>query len=296
MSIAKPCIQYKVGFEPSSLTQVKLEAVVAGTVRSKKVPVFTASAGVEGLFHVIDQFNKAAGRLDFDAEDKWDQWEDVLDTTAQTKWANQIRGLTNAQKTNARFTREVTTFVNTYAGSDEARDILLDYIKSTECIKPRKEDCQVHASRIETLCLYANRLEGTRQELNADEIKQAVFSTFPKTWRNDYKKNRNLHNDSIGDIIEYMNLCKGIADDQMDSSGKNKKRKTEDGERIRGGNSSKNEGNRNTNKKVRVEDKDICPVHGGHKWGECSLNPRGKNWRGGRTEGGRFTQGGRGFG
>jgi len=50
----KPCVVYNETLDVSIMEQVKLETVVAGAVRSKEVPVFTASYGVEGLLHVID--------------------------------------------------------------------------------------------------------------------------------------------------------------------------------------------------------------------------------------------------
>ena len=39
---------------------------------------------------MIDKFNKGAGRLASQPVDYWDQFEDVLDTTAENKWNNQI--------------------------------------------------------------------------------------------------------------------------------------------------------------------------------------------------------------
>jgi hypothetical protein len=113
----------------STLEQVKLEKVVAGTVRSKKVPVFTASKGVEGLFHVVNKFNKAAARLQFQVGDYWDPFEDVLDSTAENKRTNQVAWIAAAARTLNQF-YEVEMFINGYTGSREPHDILIKYIKS----------------------------------------------------------------------------------------------------------------------------------------------------------------------
>ena len=83
MAHAKPSILYKEAFEPSSLETVKIDSVVRWAVRSKKVPIFTATAGVEGLFHVIDHYKKAATKLVLGPAELWDQFEEVLDMTAK---------------------------------------------------------------------------------------------------------------------------------------------------------------------------------------------------------------------
>ena len=284
MSKAKPCIVYEEKFDPSSLTQVKLEH----NGNTRKVPVFKASAGVEGLFHVIDKFLKAATRLNFQAAELWDQFEDVLDTVAENKWTNLIQNIGGGARNRNRFLREVTVnFVAQYAESENPRDVLIEYIKGDECKKKRKVDPGIHASRIETLCRYANRLEGTEPALNEAQIKKLVFESFPGSWQDDYKKShRNFQNDTIADIVGYMTLCKAITDKEEERRGK--KRKAENPDRIRGGNSAKNKNRNKTGSNTKVSDNDDCPVHGGHKWGVCSLNPRSANWRGGNTNTGRF--------
>ena len=54
MSKVKPCILYEEKFDPSSLTQVKLEL----NDQTCKVPMFRATASVEGMFHMVDKFLK----------------------------------------------------------------------------------------------------------------------------------------------------------------------------------------------------------------------------------------------
>ena len=93
MSKAKPCIVYKETLDPSTMTLVKVETIVGGNFRSKKIPIFTGSTGVEGLFFVIDRFVKAATWLQFTPADLWDQFEEVLDTVAEKKWINLTQGI-----------------------------------------------------------------------------------------------------------------------------------------------------------------------------------------------------------
>ncbi|CAB9512510.1 hypothetical protein SEMRO_540_G162910.1 [Seminavis robusta] len=304
MSKIKPCIVYAEEFDPSNCVQYKLENAAGD--RSKKVPIFTASYGVEGLFHVVDRFNKAAERMNFAIGDKWSTFEDVLDSVAQRKWNNLVQNIAAGARTNARFDQEIANFVHQYAGHDHPRDVLIKYIKSDDCLKPRKVDVSVHASRIETLCRYANRLRGQDTALTEDQIKVRVFEAFPHIWQNHYRRSRcELAEDSITQIVQYMNLCKGIADEEETTRGK--KRKASDTERVRGGGSNNKT---DTKKKKTADANDTCPVHGEHKWGDCSLNPKSRNYgmyqrnnynhggRGGGRFGGRGGSGygGRGFG
>ncbi len=65
--------------------------------------------------------------------------------------------------TRNRFTQDFDRFGMHYSNSASPRDDLIRYLISDECKKPRKVNPDDHATRIETLCLYANRLEGTSQ-------------------------------------------------------------------------------------------------------------------------------------
>ena len=112
----KPCIEYERKFEVSELETVKLEREVNGVNRRRVVPIFTASIGVEGLFHVVEKFKKAAEKLGFLVSDLWNEFDEVLDSVAEKKWEQQIRGIRRNDRTQARFEQEVTNFVAHYAG------------------------------------------------------------------------------------------------------------------------------------------------------------------------------------
>ena len=95
MTTQIPCIKYEDVLDASKMEEVKIETTDQnGRVRSKKVPVFTAKVGVEGLFHVIDKYNRMADRLALTVAERWDQFDDVLDQVAERKWAAQTSNLT----------------------------------------------------------------------------------------------------------------------------------------------------------------------------------------------------------
>lgn len=60
-----PCINYEQKYDFSLMETVKISKDVNGITRKREVPIFTAKYGVEGLFHVIDKFNKASTKLGF---------------------------------------------------------------------------------------------------------------------------------------------------------------------------------------------------------------------------------------
>jgi len=282
-----PCIRYEDELDVKEMEMVKLEVTHRGVTRSKKVPVFKSATKVEGLFHVMDAFDKTANRLNFTVAEKWDLFEDVLDVVADRKWTNLTRNIANDQRTNQRFQEERAKLVAAFAEGESPRDTLLTYLRE-EVTKPRKTEPGIHASRVETLCLYANRLEGNEPELGETQIRKIIYDTFPKRWKNSYKMSqRDFRTDTIQGIVEYMNLCKEMSDEAEE---KGQKRKNTQGNK--GGSSKKSRSG------GRVQESDDCPVHGGHKWKDCSLNPKSENYgmyqrRNGGTQG---RGSGRGYG
>ena len=289
------CVKYESTLDVTKMEKVKMELVTAaGTVRSKKTPVFSAKHGVEGLYHAIDRFNKNAAKLNYQAGDKWNNFDEALDTVAQSKWETQTTNIAANQRTNARFQLECDRFVASYAEGTDPRDKLIKYIKT--CNKPFKKGNQEHSDRLEALINIANRLQGTEPDIDDQNRKKIIFETFPSGWQDDFHKSgKQVSTQQLYEIIAFMNICKKQAD--SDNERKTKKQKTE---RIRGGSNASSIKNH--------KNKDSCPWPGhgkGHTWEECSKNPASKNYagnepyvpRGGRGQGrGYGGRGGRGFG
>ena len=298
-----PCILYEEKVKHGDYDMVKIEvAMEDGSFRKRTLPRFAGDKGVEGLFYVYDEFiSQAATRLGFDDNDYWIYWPDVLDPVARRKWTQNTDNIPARQRSRDRFIEEFNRFVTHYSNSASPRDDLIRYLLSDECKKPRKITPDDHATRMETLCLYANRLRGLEADLTEERITMIIFNSFPEPWKRDFKIGRGRpENATRGTIMEYMNLRKTYADAD---EAKHKKRKNE-----------KNETNTSNKKKQtgKPNEKNICRHHGTHPWSECSLNPQSKNYhmnprspfhRGGRGpgrgdggRGGRFIpgRGGRG--
>ena len=299
-----PCILYDEKVKHGDYDMVKVEVEMNdNTFRKRTLPRFAGDKGVEGLFYVFDEFmSQIAGRLAFDGEDYWTYWPDVLDPVARRKWNQNTMQINERDRTADRFLVEFNRLVTHYSNSASPRDDLVRYLLSDECKKPRKVSPDDHATRIETLCLYANRLEGLEAPLTEAKITMIIFNSFPEPWKRDFKIGRGRPETATRSVImEYMNLRKTFADAD---EAKHKKRKNE-----------KNEPTTSNKKKTigKSTEKNICRHHGTHPWSECSLNPQSKNYHmhprspffrgsrgsgrgeGGRTPG-RFNGGGRGRG
>ncbi len=110
------------------------------------------------------------------------------------------------ERTRNRFTQEFDGFATHYCNSASPRDDLIRYLISDECKKARKVNPDNHATRMETLCLYANRLEGMESELTEDRITMIIFNSFPEPWKRDIKIGRGRpENARRNKIMEYMN-------------------------------------------------------------------------------------------
>jgi len=274
-----------------------------GTYRKRTLPRFSGDKGVEGLFYVFDEFiSQTADKFEFDDDNYWTYWPDVLDPVGRRMWNQNTNHIVGANRTRERFLVEFNRFVTHYSNSASPRDDLVRYLLSDECKKPRKVNPDDHATRIETLCLYANRLEGLEAELSEERITMIIFNSFPEPWKRDFKIGRGRPETATRHVImEYMNLRKTYADAD---EAKHKKRKNE-----------KTETHTSNKKKYagKSTEKNICRHHGTHPWNECSLNPQSKNFhmnprspffRGGRAPGrgevggrtGRFNGAGRGRG
>ena len=280
-----PCILYDEKVKHGDYGMVKVEVEMEdGSFRKRTLPRFAGDKGVEGLFYVYDEFiSQAAKRLNFADEDYWTYWPDVLDPVARRKWNQLTDNIAGQLRTHARFVEEFNRFVTHYSNSASPRDDLIRYLLSDECKKPRKVNPDDHATRIETLCLYANRLQGLEAALTDERITMIIFNSFPEPWKRDFKIGRGRpENATRNEIMEYMNLRKSYADA---NEVQHKKRKNE-----------KNEAPTSNKKKQtgKPSEKNICRHHGTHPWSECSLNPQSKNYH--MNPRSPFFRGGRGAG
>lgn len=268
---------------------------------------FSGNYGVQELFYVEEAFYDVMSDLELPETEIDRKWQMVLDHGPRKKWNKLWEGdtpLKTDRETLAEWCVALLAFRKKYAPDQDARDNVIRYLQSDEVKKPPGISCQAQADRIIMCCERANILHGIRKELDDMEIKLIVFQSFPRQWRTGYKlSGRDLLEDTIEDVVKYMNDQKGVAD--------------EDGGRKRStdGNGSRKHDFKKRGKSFfekreqqRKKSYDAAPCrrhNGAHTWGECPDNRRnrrngfrgrGRGFQGGRGgfHGGRGFQGGRG--
>ncbi|MEO0404259.1 MAG: hypothetical protein AAF193_05265 [Bacteroidota bacterium] len=230
MSTINPCVPYKDNLDLTNFTKAKMEkANAAGQLIRREAPIFESKHGVEGLFYVLDQFDNVAEELSFTVGEKWLQFPQVLNRVAQARWNNLTRTVGANQRTQARFSEERRHLLSKYSEHENPRDVMLEFLRSGGCHKPRSATVGDHVSRIEVLCDYANRLEGTEPELQPNQVKKIAFDSFPPDWRSLFLLHNKLAEKDLNEIIEFMAKMKTSTDAEE------RKRKRGDELRIHGG-------------------------------------------------------------
>ena len=286
------CLNYKVTWKHEDFETVKI--FDPENQRSKKCVVFSDKHGMEGLLYVEARFRKIADAFEFDGPQRFEAFEEVLQGTALTSWERIADEIVEEDRTEETFDDVVSQFYLEYCDKN-AKDTMYDYLNN-RCKKPVGEEPRKHVKRMEVLYAYAAKLPGMEENMTDDQIKRSIFKTFPETWRKQYMRSgKDLQTDTMQDIITFMQNEKSYADEE-----KGKKRITEETQKKNKKQKS-NGGNYNNsnNRGGRVQPDDECPIHSGHKWIDCIMNPKGPNYRpgGGRTNNG-FRGGpgnGRGF-
>ena len=298
MSSESHCISYKAEFEHSDLEEVKLrQEYEDDTSRTKKARVFTGKYGIEALLFVEERFRKIARQLDYQDEQLFDNFEECLQDRAEDDWTNLVDMV--QPRDTANFEATIQDFYLKYC-SENARDVMYEYLR-TKCRKPVGAEPRDHVNRLLTLYRYSSKLPGNVPAIGEDQQKLLIFQTFPEKWQRQFvRSGRRMHNETMQEIIDFMTTEKGIADEEAkESKQKRKPEETSTGSRKKSNNRNTNGGGN------RVQPSDTCPIHGGHQWKDCSMNPQSNNYRtrtfyrgggrgfGGQDNGGRGGRGGR---
>ena len=270
MSEYAHCLNYKIAFKHEDFSQVKLFEEVGG--KFEKCVVFTDTFGFEGLLYVEERFREVAKQLEYDGEQCFINFPKVLQGTALSNWKILVRGIHPDFQTLNDFNTQIKTFYRDYC-DDNARDSMYEYLK--KCKKPIDEEPRVHVRRLTLLYYYSSKLPGFESVLNAEQMKRAIFHTFPDAWQKQYLvSNCKIQDQSLMDVVAYMQTIKAYADQE-----RNKKRGAEEGQGEGRKKKPRWDPNRGRNQSGKVQPNDPCPFHNGHKWIDCFDNQRGHNFR-----------------
>lgn len=207
------CVKYEIGYKSEDMEKVKLtQEFDDQTKRSRETPVFSGKEGAEGLIYVYKRFKTTAKYLSFDeGVELFDNFGLCLKSTAEENWATLTDEIDDDDKTPEFFEECFHEFLLKYCTHD-ARDLLIDYLKSPSCKKPHNTDVREHGERIRTLCVLANSLPGSMPELDDATRKKILFDTFPQGWILDFYKVRQLAESTEQQIMDFMCIQKTTAD------------------------------------------------------------------------------------
>jgi hypothetical protein len=209
-------VPYAVVHDTEEYPTEKIEIELANdTLRKRTVKVWSAKRGIEGLLYCYDAVKKQCmDKFTFDIDNIEEYFPAMLDTEAERRWTAVWSSVPTAEKNVARFELEFSNFVTIVSGSANPRDDLVEYIThSDECKKKRNVDVDVHVSRIITLCLLANRLQGAQSALTDDQITLAIFHSFPDSWQSHFRLHRGRStNFTREEIVAYFRDKKSFED------------------------------------------------------------------------------------
>jgi hypothetical protein len=303
-----PCIEYKSSFVKSELGSVKLKQNYDdGTRREYKTPVFDGEGTIECFFYVEERFRHYATKLDWTTgPEMFDNFEEILQDTALEKWETRMQNIAPIDQTIERFNQAIEEYLLEYV-DPLAKDYMIKYLK--EFRRPMHTKSRDHATRIETLIRYTNRLPGTEPDITPQQTRNIIFESFPVAWRQSWiRAGKSLVTNTLAELVQFMANEQSFADDKdkskkKESSGNKTKESQNDGShqggRGRGGNKKRRNrdsgrggrgGNHRDNKYSRKgpNPDEECPIHGDHLWRKCNQNPRGDNYnpaRGGGRDG-----------
>jgi hypothetical protein len=97
-----------------------------------------------------------------------------------------------------------------------------------------------HATRIETLIRYTNRLPGTEPDIAPQQMKNVIFESFPVAWRQSWiRAGKSLVTNTLAELVQFMANEQSFADDKdkikkKDGSGNKTKESHRDGNHQEG--------------------------------------------------------------
>ena len=304
-NLKQPCMKYESSFKHDEVEKITLIQTYVDSTKKKKCPVFSGEHGIESLLYVEDRFSSISRQLEYTTgAELFNNFEELMVNNAEERWENIVAPIAEPQRTPIRFELAVDELRAHYC-DHEARDTMFDYLRTVQ--KPYQVEPQQHADRMQTLIRYSNKLPGTEPELNEQQSKTLIFKSFPFKWQQAYiRSGRNLRNDTLMALIQYMKDEKGFSDaaesrkrkmDQRNNGsngqggGRNHNRSGSGNYqgrgrgRGRGGqNNHGNNHNGNNNGQGRRSNPCRRPGHHGHDWGDCFDNPNSRNFKPNRMQ------------
>ena len=289
----QPALTYVPSYDTKALPEMqRLYITVKKITKSQYIRTCKGTTPEEILYTLIVYKNTAAnmGQKTSD-DDALTGFLTVLGPISRATYSDLVVDMNVAAGTDemdpfeADFTKAVTAFIARIVEDPQAKDsTLAAFGDGRSFVKPPEVTVKDHHERIMALCNYVDLLPGIRvDKLNRNEKRNIFFNTFPSSWKESFKRSaHDVTTSTVQTIKEWMSMQKRDVD-------KDQKRKREHKDK------SHREKPGKTSKKRTQTSNTVCSIHGGHKWRECKLNPRGSNFDQSALDRHRANGGGRGF-
>ena len=176
--------------------------------------------------------------------------------------------------TPANFSTDIDSFIKKH-DSRENEDLLQDQLNYFNKLEKPTNKCPSNfKTEIESLNKKIEIIPGAAADDMHDEerLKAIYYDAMPKAWRSQFRKvGKKLREESLEEMAQYFDILYSEENNQRP----NNKRT----DQLHNGNQSRSSSTNNQSRNGRPEPEDTCPVHGGHKWKDCYLNPYGDNYR-----------------
>lgn len=262
-----------------------------------EVPVFTGIEGLEIFHQVCTIFNNACDELQWtNGDERFTGFAKILRDIAHFEWISNV--LPNYphdpahHRTIQQFNNAIIEMRTSFGGGPKARNHILAYIESRECLKKKRTTVHEHVRRIGQLITLANLSKGTKPRIGVTQANELIVQSMPKVWRTNWSNaGKDVATATTMDIIEYFAEQKFLHDAADSPSapsyrrGKRSNRGQDNGQwknnkKRKGNQQESTTSNQQQQQQGGLQPNDPCPLpRHKHTWNQCHQNPYGNDYR-----------------
>jgi len=262
-------------FSESDLHKVKLTIELQGNSTAKYQVTQLSLVNTEQALIALTDFEDIATRHNFDADDKFLYFPDILDTSARQDWAAIVEDVQN--KTDATFKASTQELVYILFDRNSFR-YFKDYLQRVK--KPKDMSTRALASRFRVLINYSSSMPHS-SAISLEERKTMFLQMFPLDQQTQFQRAFPVLDDiPLSRMIDFFSTFDDLHKDSSSYS-------THTTGSSSSGSSSKrpyNGNNKNPKSpKHKKQSKNMCRHHEylghrNHTWDKCIFNPRSSNY------------------
>jgi hypothetical protein len=194
----------------------------------------------------------------------------TMSTVLQTEWQQVLLDHPVEAQTVQTFRESILHFIAVHFDPEDQHQLLQQLRRPR---KPRSLSVQTYFYCYKRTNGFMNLLPGPAQELNNDEVRQAIYAAMPLKWQNEYTQIKGrVDQQTLAEVVRFFRNCEKIAN-QADENNRIKQRREADARKRSASSATQSNGNKRA--KTGSHGSDKCPKHpnANHTWAQCFLNP-----------------------